>query len=79
MYYKNIEATKYLGKLKDAFLKSGYEENVLKEQFDHAEQIQGLNIIRPLTNSVPHHTEITQSICRANQLTSFSMMGNIGR
>ena len=34
----------------------------------------------PLTTNVPHHIENSQLICSdANQLTSFYMMGNIGR
>ena len=31
-----------------------------------------------LTTSVPHYKETNQSINRANQLTGFYMMGNIG-
>ena len=35
--------------------------------------------INPLTINVPHHIETSQLICRANQLTGFYMMENIGR
>ena len=37
------------------------------------------DFLNPLTANVPHHTETSQFICRANQLTGFYMMGNIGR
>ena len=39
---------------------------------------QSVTLIHKLT-SVPHHTETIQLICRANQLTRFYLMGNIGR
>ena len=32
-----------------------------------------------LTTSVRHHTETSQFICIANQMTGFYMMENIGR
>ena len=32
----------------------------------------------PLTTNVPHYIETSQSICIADQLSSFYMMGNIG-
>ena len=35
--------------------------------------------ISSLTTNVPHHTETSQLICIANQLTGFYMMGNIDR
>ena len=35
--------------------------------------------INLLTTNVPLHTETIQLICSVNQLTSFYMMGNIGR
>ena len=38
-----------------------------------------VSLFNPLTTNVPHHIETSQLICRANQLTSFYMMGNIGR
>ena len=37
---ENIEATKNLGKLKDAFLKRGHGEKLVKEQFDHVENTE---------------------------------------
>ena len=33
----------------------------------------------PLMINVPHHIETSPLICIANQLTSFFLMGNIGR
>lgn len=33
----------------------------------------------PLTTNVSYHRETSQSICHANQLTGFHMMGNTGR
>ena len=38
-----------------------------------------VDIINPLTTSVPHHTETSELICMANQFTGFYMMRNIGR
>ena len=38
----------------------------------------GMNI-NSLTINVPHHMETSQLICIANQLTSFYVMGSIGR
>ena len=38
-----------------------------------------LNLSFSLTINVRHHIETSQLICRANQLTGFYMMGNIGR
>ena len=35
--------------------------------------------LNPLTTSVSHHIETSKLICRANQLTGFYMMCNIGR
>ena len=39
---------------------------------------QACNFINPLTTNVPHHTETSQLIYNANQLTDFYRMGNIG-
>ena len=35
--------------------------------------------VNPLTTYIPHHTETSQLIYNANQLTGFYMMKNIGR
>ena len=35
--------------------------------------------LNPLTANVPHHTETSQLIYNANQLTGFNMMENNGR
>ena len=37
-----------------------------------------LTCVYPLTTNVTHHTETSQIICIANQLTGFYMMENIG-
>ena len=34
---------------------------------------------KPLTTIVSHHTETNQFIWKANQLTGFYIIGNIGR
>ena len=34
---------------------------------------------KPLTTIVSHQTEMSELIWKANQLTGFYMMGNIGR
>ena len=36
-------------------------------------------ITNPLRTEIPHHIEASQLICNAAKLTSFYMMGNIGR
>ena len=41
--------------------------------------LDGLNSFNPLTTNILLHIETIQSICIANQLTGFYMMGNIGR
>ena len=38
-----------------------------------------LKLLNLLTTDVPYHTETSQWICIANQLTRFYMMRNIGR
>ena len=38
---------------------------------------QACNFINPLTANVPHHTETSQLIYYANQLTGFYMMGTL--
>ena len=35
-------------------------------------------LLSALVTSVPYHIETSQLICRADQLTGFYMMGNIG-
>ena len=35
--------------------------------------------LNPLTTNVPHNIVTSQSICDANQLAGFYMMGSIGR
>lgn len=37
---ENIEATKNLEQLKDAFLKRGHRVKLVKEQFDHVENTE---------------------------------------
>ena len=49
--------------------------NVLQEVI----KILHEEMFNPLPTNVPHHIETSQLICNANQLTSFYMMGNIGR
>ena len=45
-------------------------------------RLEGSEIVsynfNPLTTNAPHHIETSQMICRANQLTGFYMIGNIG-
>ena len=38
-----------------------------------------MSSFNPLTTNVPHHTENSQLIFSANQLTGFYMMENTGR
>ena len=38
-----------------------------------------MELINPLTTSVPHHIENSQLNCYTNLLTGFYMMGKIGR
>ena len=42
-------------------------------------ELIGLNSLNLLTTNVPHHIETSPLICISSQLTSFHMMGNIGR
>ena len=51
------------------------------EMFCNVAFLQGrvIGVVNPLTTNVPYHIETSQLICRANQLASFYMMGNIGR
>ena len=37
---ENIETTKNLGQLKDAILKRGHRDKLVKEQFDHVENTE---------------------------------------
>ena len=44
--------------------------------FEHSPALN--KVLNPLTTGVPHHIETSQLIFRANQLTGFHVMGNIG-
>ena len=43
----------------------------------HISKKDDINLLNSLKANVPHHTETSQLICSANQLTGFYMIGNI--
>ena len=53
--------------------------NNLQKSFQNIyEDLQRFIILNTLTTNVPiHHIETSQSICRANQLTGFYMIGRL--
>ena len=55
---ENIEATKNLGKLKDAFLKRGHGEKLVKKQFDHVENTERWTIIKKWIDNIIQQTHL---------------------
>ena len=57
---------------------SSKPEGIEKEKWPEISSCR-LGVFNPLTITAPHHTETSQLICTANQLTGFYMMGSTGR
>ena len=53
---ENIEATKNLEQLKDAFLKRGHRVKLVKEQFDHVENTERWTIIKRWIDNIIQQT-----------------------